>query len=94
MGEIKLQSLEETRSFYKSELRNEELTEKERDKYLRALKLVEGFIKKKKEPRDPSYGKNNYLNPRGGLNMVDKFPGIDFMPYEKERLRRQKVKRL
>jgi len=53
---------------------------------------------RKKETRDnlenPSYKKNNYLNSRGGLDLVDKFPGIDFMPYEKERLRRQKVKRL
>jgi len=88
-----LRALEETRAFYEVELEKEELTEKEKDKYLKALKLVKGFIEKKKKPRDPSYKKNNNLNSRGGLDLVDKFPGIDFMPYEKERLRRQKVKR-
>jgi len=50
MGEIKRKSLEETRSFYKVELKKEELTERERDKYLKALKLVEGFIEKEKKP--------------------------------------------
>ncbi len=45
---LKLKALEETRSFYKWELKKEDLTEKERDKYLRALKLIEEFIEKKK----------------------------------------------
>ena len=90
---LKLKALEDTRSFYQVELKKEDLTETERNGYLEAQKLIEGFIKKKREPRDPSYKKNNYLNSRGGLDLVDKFPGIDFMPYEKERLRRQKVKR-
>lgn len=91
---LKLKALEDTRSFYKLELKKEDLTERERSKYLRAQKIIEEFIEKEKETRDPSYKKNNYLNSRGGLDLVDKFPGIDFMPYEKERLRRQKVKRL
>jgi len=89
---LKLKALEETRSFYEVELKKEELTETERDKYLKALKLIEGFIEKEREPRDQGYKKNNYLNSRGGLDLVDKFPGIDFMNYEKERIRRQKVK--
>ena len=89
---LKLKALEDTRDFYNVEL-VKELTEKERDTYLKALKLIEGFIEKEKETRPPSYKKNNYLNSRGGLDLVDKFPGIDFMIYEKERLRRQKVKR-
>ena len=90
---LKLKALEETRSFYQVELKKEEITEIEREKYLKALKLIEGFIKREKKPRDQGYKKNNYLKSRGGLDLVDKFPGIDFMPYEKERLRRQKVKR-
>jgi len=92
---LRLKDLEETRSFYQVELKKEDLTEIKRDKYLRALKLIEGFIfiEKEKKPRDQGYKKNNYLNSRGGLDLVDKFPGIDFMNYEKERLRRQKAKR-
>ncbi|GAI68817.1 unnamed protein product [marine sediment metagenome] len=34
--------------------------------------------------------KNKYLLPGGNLNLVEKFPGIDFMIYEKERLKREK----
>ncbi|MBA7577832.1 hypothetical protein ES708_19687 [subsurface metagenome] len=43
-------NLEETKSFYKAELKKEDLTERERDKYSGALKLIEGFIDKKKKP--------------------------------------------
>lgn len=83
---VKIKALKETISFYKVELKKEDLTERERDKYLRALKLIEGLIKRKREARAPGYKKNNYLDSRGGLHVIDKFPGIDFMPYEKERI--------
>ena len=53
---IKLKALEETRSFYKVELEKEGLTERERDKYLKALKIIEGFIKKKEKAE----GKGKY----------------------------------
>jgi len=46
---LDLRNLEETRSFYKVELEKEELTERERDKYSKALKIVEGLIKGKGE---------------------------------------------
>jgi hypothetical protein len=49
MGCLKLKALEDTRSFYEVELKKEELTEIERDKYLNALKLIEVFIKKEGE---------------------------------------------
>jgi len=46
---LNLRSLEETRSFYKVELKKEDLTERERDKYLGALKIIEGLIKRKEK---------------------------------------------
>ena len=49
---IKLKALEETRAFYKVELKKKGLTERERDKYLRALKLIEGFIKRKEKAEE------------------------------------------
>ncbi len=49
MDILKLKALEETRSFYKVELGKEDLTERERGKYLEALKLIEGFIKRKEK---------------------------------------------
>ena len=49
---LKLKALEETRDFYKVELKKGDLTEIKRDKYLIALKLIEGFIEKEKKPRE------------------------------------------
>ncbi len=34
--------------------------------------------------------KNKYLLPGGGISLIEKFPGIDFMIYEEERLKREK----
>jgi len=41
---LNLKALEETRSFYEVELGKEGLTGGERDSFLKALKLVKGFI--------------------------------------------------
>ena len=49
MDTIKLKALEETRSFYNVELKKKGLTERERDKYKKALKIIEGFIKRKEK---------------------------------------------
>ena len=46
---LNLRSLEETRSFYKGELEKEDLTERERGKYLEALKIIEKLIKEKEK---------------------------------------------
>ena len=46
---IKLKVLEETRSFYKVELKKEGLTETEKNKYLKALKIVEKIIKEREK---------------------------------------------
>ncbi|GAI63829.1 unnamed protein product, partial [marine sediment metagenome] len=34
--------------------------------------------------------KNPFLDSDGNLNLVEKFPGIDFMIYEKKRLKNRK----
>jgi len=46
---IKLKALEETRSFYKVELKKKSLTEKERASYLLALKSIEKIIEEKEK---------------------------------------------
>ncbi len=52
INNIKLKSLEKTRDFYLWELKREEsLTERERNKYLSALKVIRGIIKKKEKER-------------------------------------------
>jgi len=49
---LKLKDLEETRSFYKVELEKEDLTGGERNSYLKALKLIEGFIEREEEAEE------------------------------------------
>ena len=61
---LKLKALKETRSFYKWKLKDKNLTEKDRDKYLKALKLIEKIIKKKE---NPDKKKNKYFGKIGGF---------------------------
>jgi len=49
---VNLKNLKETRSFYKLELEKKELTERERDKYSKALKLIEKCISEKEKSRE------------------------------------------
>lgn len=49
---LNLRSLEETKTFYKVELKKAGLTERERDKYLKALKIIEGLIKRKEKDEE------------------------------------------
>ena len=55
---IKLKALEETRAFYKVELEKEGLTETEKNKYLKALKIVEKIIKEKEKSGEKKSIKN------------------------------------
>ena len=47
-------------------------------------------INNKLGSRGSKENKNPFLDPSGNLNLVERFPGIDFMIYEKERLKRKK----
>jgi len=53
---VNLKNLEETRSFYKLELEKKDLTERERDKYSKALKLIEKCISEKEKSREIKKG--------------------------------------
>ena len=37
--------------------------------------------------------KNSFLNADGTFNLVERFPGIDFMIYEEESIKKQKIKK-
>jgi len=50
------------------------------------------MIKKKDKLGAPGKTKNPYLNPDGSFDLIEKFPGIDYMPYEKK-IKRPKIKR-
>ena len=56
---VKLKALKETRSFYNWELKKESLTKKERNKFLKALKIIDQYIE---EEQNPDKEKNKYLN--------------------------------
>ena len=58
-----LKTLKGTRSFYRRKLKDKNLAEKDRDKYLKALKLIEKIIKKKE---NPDKKKNKYFDKIGG----------------------------
>jgi len=49
---LKLKDLKGTRSFYKVELEKEDLAGGERNSYLKALKLIEGFIEREEEAEE------------------------------------------
>jgi len=49
---LKLKDLEETKIYYEKELKDEELTGGERNSYLKALELIEGFIEREKEAKE------------------------------------------
>ncbi|MBA7586853.1 hypothetical protein ES708_28859 [subsurface metagenome] len=59
---IKLKALEETRSFYKWELKKKGLTEKKRNKFLKALKSIEKIIKEKEDSRERGKHKRSIPN--------------------------------
>lgn len=43
------------------------------------------MVKRKKDKN-----KNPYLKPDGSLELIEKFPGVDFMIYEEERIKKKK----
>ncbi len=47
MGRVKLEALDETKSFYNAELGKKGLTKTERNKYLSALKTIKRIIREK-----------------------------------------------
>ena len=54
------------------------------------------MIKKKKGKlgtRAITKKKNPFLNPKGGLDLVEKFPGIDFIKYRDKKVKKLKEKR-
>ena len=54
---VRLEALKETKSFYDWELKKKGLTKKKRNKFLKALKIIEGIIKKREKSGE---NKNDY----------------------------------
>lgn len=41
-------------------------------------------------PSKDKKNKNPFLNSKGGINLIENFVGIDFMPYESKKKRKDK----
>jgi hypothetical protein len=41
----------------------------------------------------PSMKRNSFLNAKGGLDLIEKFVGVDYLPYEKKKIKKSKAKR-
>ena len=74
ISNIKLKALKGTRSFYNWKLKDKGLTEKQRNEFLEALKIIEKIIKEKEDYRErekhkifisPDHKKAVFLNKRG-----------------------------
>ena len=57
---IKLKSLEQTKNFYIYELKKKGLTEKRRNEFLKAKKIIEKIIREKEESGEEK--KHNYFS--------------------------------
>ncbi len=66
MNNIKLKSLEETKDFYLYELKKKDLTEKRRNQFQKAKKIIEGIIRRKEESLEIEIEEDKYFSKVGG----------------------------
>ena len=66
INNIKLKSLEKTKDFYLYELKKKDLTEKRRNEFLKAKKIVERIIQKKEESLEIEIERDKYFSKVGG----------------------------
>ena len=66
MNQIKLKSLEKTKDFYLYELKKKDLTEKRRNEFLKAKKIIEGIIRKKEESLEIEIERDKHFSKLGG----------------------------
>lgn len=55
INNIKLKTLKQTRAFYNWKLKDKGLTEKQRNEFSKALKIIEKIIKEKEDYRERGY---------------------------------------
>jgi len=66
MNQIKLKTLEKTKNFYLYELKKKDLTEKRRDEFLKAKKIIEGIIREKEESSKIEIERDKHFSKLGG----------------------------
>lgn len=71
INNLKLKTLKQTKNFYIFESKKKGITENEKSKFLEALKTIKKIIKEKEKAGEK---KNPFLNPNGGINLIEKFP--------------------
>jgi len=66
INQIKLKSLEKTKNFYLYELKKKDLTEKRRNQFLKAKKIIEGIIRKKEKSLEIEIERDKHFSRLGG----------------------------
>jgi len=66
MNQIKLKTLEKTKNFYLYELKKKDLTEKRRNEFLKAKKIVEKIIREKEESLEIEIERDKHFSKLGG----------------------------
>jgi len=66
MNQIKLKSLEKTEAFYNFELKKKDLTEKRRNEFLKAKKIIGKIIKEKEESLEKEIERDKHFSKLGG----------------------------
>jgi hypothetical protein len=66
MNQIKLKTLEKTKKFYLYELKKKDLTEKRRNEFLKAKKIVEKIIREKEESLEIEIERDKHFSKLGG----------------------------
>jgi hypothetical protein len=62
INQIKIKSLEETRDFYLYELKKKDLTERQRNQFLKAKKIIEGIIRRKEKSLEAEIEREKYFS--------------------------------
>ena len=66
INNIKLKSLEKTKAFYNFELKKKDLTEKRRNEFLKAKKIIDKIIREKEESLEIEIERDKYFSKIGG----------------------------
>ena len=66
INNLKLKTLEKTKAFYNFELKKKDLTEKRRNEFLKAKKIIERIIREKEESLEIEIERDKHFSKMGG----------------------------
>jgi len=66
INNLKIKSLEKTKNFYLYELKKKDLTEKRRNEFLKAKKIIDKIIREKEESLEIEIERDKHFSKLGG----------------------------